>query len=82
MIHQNPAHHLGACGEEVRAVVPFDVFLRYQAQIGFVNKIPALPTVVIPLATQTLLCQPSELGINQRREFGARSFVALGPFSE
>jgi ABC-type hemin transport system ATPase subunit len=82
MVHQNPPHHLRAYGEKVRAVIPSGVSLSYQAEISFVNQVPALPAMLGTLAAQALLRQAAKLGINQRRQLGARSLVALAPSSE
>ena len=82
VIHQNAADHLRGDAEEMGAVLPPDVVLADQLQIGLVNQGGALQGVARPLLPQVAAGQAAQFVVDQGGEFLQGLPVPVAPVSQ
>jgi hypothetical protein len=82
MIDKEPPHQLGCNAKEVRAVLPLDVLLPDQLQVGLVNEGCRLQRMAGPLAREISLRQPLQLVIHDRHQLVERLPVSLSALDE
>src|SRR5262245_54108566 len=81
-LDQDVAHSHGGDAEEVRPVLPIDLFFINQPQVDLMNQVGGLERVTGALRAQIISGQASQLTVDQRRQFIERSFVAIAPPDE
>src|SRR5215510_7204238 len=81
-LDQDVTHSHGGDAEEVRPVLPIDLFFINQPQVGLVNQVGGLERVTGALRAQIMPGQASQLTVDQRRQFIERGFVAIAPPDE
>ena len=79
VIDEDAAHHLRGDGEEVAAILPVDVALIEQLQVGLVDDGGGLQPVVPPLARELARGQRIELVVDERDQTVERVTAAVTP---
>jgi hypothetical protein len=82
MIHEDVTHDPSRQGKELRAVPRFDLRLRGEPEIGFVDQGGGLERMPTRLACHETMCNALKLAIDQRDEFVEAVAVAGCPSSE
>jgi len=82
VLDQDVTHSHGGDAEEVRPVLPIDLFFINQPQVGLVNQVGGLERVAGALRAQIIPGQPSQLTVDQRRQFIERGLIAIAPPDE
>src|SRR5262249_31727359 len=82
VIDQQEPHGPGSDRKEVSAVLPFDVLLLDQAEIGFVDERGGLQRVTGTLPLEVALSQPAQFVIDQRDELVKGRPISLAPIAE
>ena len=78
-VHQNPPHHLGRDGEELRARVPFDVGHVHQAEVDLMDQCGRLQCIALGFVFHVAAGHPAQFRIDVLREAGQGGFVAAAP---
>src|SRR5262245_10331542 len=65
VLDKDVTHANGGNPEEVRTVLPIDLFGVQQPQVGFMHQGRRLQRVTWPLLSEIMVSQPSQLGVNQ-----------------
>jgi hypothetical protein len=68
MVDQNVSHNLSRYAKEMSAVLPTDIRLTDQLQIGFMDHRGSLQRVVLPLLTQVMIGKIAQLLVNKWQE--------------
>ena len=68
MVDQNPAHRLGADGEEMGATLPIHSALVDETHERFMDQRRRLKRMIFPLGSQVLCCEIAEFVINEWQE--------------
>ena len=79
---QNPPHHAGRHGEEVRAIGPLDLLNVHQPEKRLVHQGGGLKDVILPLPGHLSSGQSAQLVIDERHQLPHRGLVAGGPVHE
>ena len=82
VVDEDASHQLRGDAVEVRAVLPADVLLVYQPEVGFVNQRGGLQCVAGALPADVLAGQPAQLPVDQRHQRVERRPVAVAPGHE
>jgi hypothetical protein len=82
VVAQHPAHDAGRDAEEVRAVLPADILLFDEAEVGFVDEGGGLDGVAGALAPHVVAREPPQLVVDQRHQPRERRLVAVAPLDE
>jgi len=82
VVHENPSHQLCGYSEEMRATLPVNILLIYQAHIRLVDKCGRLQRVARPLVPHVPPGEPVKFFINERQQFIEGSFVTISPGDE
>ena len=65
VINQYVAHQLGSESEELSAVLPVQIILVHEAEIGFIDDSRSLQRVIRALPAHVVMCQPMQLLMDQ-----------------
>ncbi len=76
---QQPAHHAGCNGKEVRPVVDGDRVAAHEVQVRFMDKISGVEGVILSFPIQVVVCQPAEFIIHAGHERVERLLISLPP---
>jgi hypothetical protein len=79
VVDEDAAHQPRGDAEEVRAVLPPDVVLVYQAQEDFIDERGGLQRVVVSLASDVITGQPPQLFVNQRHQLVEGTLIPVAP---
>jgi hypothetical protein len=79
VVHEDAAHHASGHGEEMRAVVPRDVFRVDQPQVRLVDERGRLEAVTRALVTHVPPRELMELSVDERNQLLEGTLVALPP---
>jgi hypothetical protein len=82
MIDQDASHHPRGDPEEMGTILPGDVVLPHQTQIGLMHERGWLQRVVRSLAPQIRPCPASELAIHEGHQIFTRLEVPFSPRSK
>ena len=82
VIDQDVSHHLGAYGEEVRAILPFESFLTREFQISLVDQSGCLQRVARAFVTHLAARDAAQFRVDERKQFVERRLVAFTPSGE
>jgi len=82
MIDQDVAHHLGADGEEVCAVLPLKFLLADQLQVSLIHERSCLQRVAGAFLIHLALRDPPQFRVYEWKEFIERGAVAFTPIGK
>src|SRR6476660_2669907 len=79
MVDQDPSHHFRGEAEELRAVLPVNVFLIDQPEVSLVDQGGRLQRVIGKLLTQAINRDSPQFLVNERQHLVERGLVAIAP---
>jgi hypothetical protein len=82
MVDEDPAHDLRRHGKEVRPVLPVDLPLVHEAQIGFVHERGRLKAVPVALEPQLARGDAAQFGVHERHQPIQRARIPAPPIVE
>jgi hypothetical protein len=82
MVYENIPHQLRSDTEEVSAILPLYIPAIYQVQVCLIDQSSRLEGVIGALVAQAAVCQPAQLGIDQREQLFQRLLIPVAPIYE